>query len=168
MAEALAMISASDREWILDWVAMCVEMFNAAGRIDGAALVIGSEGRTLIPMLVNSEAGMDRVAQMIRYEAVRMRAELVVTVHEAWVATFPSAASAQPWIGKPVKDMPGASHAVHFTAETLAAACHGAAPIERHAGSARLGEIKWHPATQAAGRFANLIPRTTTTREGVN
>lgn len=162
------MIEASDRKWILDWAAMCVEMFNAAGRIDGVALVLGREGRTLIPMLANSDAEMDQVARMIRYEAVMMQAEMIVTVHESWIAHFPTVAAAQPWIGKPVQQMPGAVNAVHFTAETRTAAYCGEATIQRYAGSARLGEIKWQQTTHTAGRFANLIPRTMTTREGVN
>ena len=168
MAEVLAMIGAFERKWILDWAAMCVEMFNAEGRIDGVALVLGREGRTLIPMLATSDAEMDQVARVIRDEAMAMAAEIVVTVHESWIAHFPTAAAALPWIGKPVQQMPGAVNAVHFTAETPAASYHGSAPIRRRAGGAKIGEIEWHPATQAAGRFANLIPSTMTTREGVN
>ena len=168
MAEVLAMIGAFERKWILEWAAMCVEMFNAEGRIDGVALVLGREGRTLIPMLATSDAEMDQVARVIRDEAMLMRAEIVVTVHESWIAHFQTAEAARPWIGKPVQQMPGAVNAVHFTAETPAAAYCGEVTIQRCAGTARIGEIKWQEATHMAGRFANLIPRTMTTREGVN
>jgi hypothetical protein len=165
--ESLALLTAADRKWTLASADSCRRLF-VEGRLKSMALAMSATETMIMALPFRDEWDKDYLAMALRHELARAGATIVMTVFEAWYKPFATHAEAREHFGKPVEKMPGRVEVLHFTVESTEAAYHGTARIERGSGGVTVGAVEWQHAPDAQGRWANLLPRTRGTREGVN